>query len=232
MNQLSTKATTTNEKESLLKNNVKVEIEKIPIYLTKRNQSFKQMLYETLSTMKTTATKDNMEELRKIAILIYKIMFIQNYQALWMTYLKSGTGQLLLINQSQEQKLMYPTNLPIWPKEMKAIIQQQSSTKKDKKTINENEICMTFVNNSLHELDTELKKYQIELSIKINHFNGSYTITIQKRIEKYIEENLSSLRMEIEHKIQLVHYDYHIRALKLEYLRHNPNQYQVCFFLC
>ncbi|CAF4185815.1 unnamed protein product [Rotaria sordida] len=32
--------------------------------------------------------------------------------------------------------------------------------------------------------------------------------------------------METEHKIQLIHYDYHIQALKLEYYRHDPNVYQ------
>ncbi|CAF3084477.1 unnamed protein product, partial [Rotaria sp. Silwood2] len=36
--------------------------------------------------------------------------------------------------------------------------------------------------------------------------------------------------MEIEHKIELVHSDYHIQALKLEYDRHNPNEYQKKIF--
>jgi len=36
--------------------------------------------------------------------------------------------------------------------------------------------------------------------------------------------------MEIEHKIELIHHDYHIQALKFEYFRHKPNEYQVCFF--
>ena len=56
-------------------------------------------------------------------------------------------------------------------------------------------------------------------------------MTIQKFIETYIEQNLHSLRMEIEHQVELIHYDYHIRALKLEYCRHKPNQYQVCLFV-
>lgn len=236
MNQLSTMTTTTtNEKQSLLNDNIKVEMEKVPSYLTKRNPSLKQMLYQTLSTLKTPISKDNIEELRKIAILVYKTKFIQNYQALWMTYLKSGMGQLPLISQSQQQQqLIYPTNLPIWPKEMKAIMQQQqqSLAKKSEKTVDENDICKTFANNYLDELNAELKQHQTELHIKIaNHFNVSYVTTIRTQMEKYMEENLSSLRMEMKHKIQLVHYDYHIRALKLEYLRHHPNKNQVSFVL-
>ncbi|CAF3294650.1 unnamed protein product [Rotaria socialis] len=43
----------------------------------------------------------------------------------------------------------------------------------------------------------------------------------------YIEENLnSSLSKKIEHQVELIHYDYHIRALELEYFQHKPNEYQ------
>ena len=55
------------------------------------------------------------------------------------------------------------------------------------------------------------------------------SVDISNTIETYIEQNLQPLRIEIEHQIELIHYDYHIRALKLEYYRHNPNKYQVCF---
>ena len=218
MNRLSTNIT--NEKETLLKD-IKIEVEKIPNYLTKQNKSFKQMLYQSLSTMNITIPKNNMDELRKLAVGIYKIMFIQTSHTLWMTYLKSGMGQL--ISPSQEPPI-YPTNLRIWPKQVKVIL--KSSTRMDK--TDENEICNTFVNNYFHELDSELKKYQFELNIKINNFNG-YTLTIQQMIETYIETNLRSFRKKIQHEIELIHYDYHIRALKLEYLRQNPNKYQVYF---
>ncbi|CAM4851783.1 unnamed protein product, partial [Rotaria magnacalcarata] len=30
----------------------------------------------------------------------------------------------------------------------------------------------------------------------------------------------------IEHQVELIHYDYHIQALKLEYFQHKPNEYQ------
>ena len=218
MNRLSTN--TTNEKETLAED-MKIEIEKIPNYLTKQNESFKQMLHQALSTMNIPIGKNNMHELPKIAIVIYKTIFIQNYHTLWMTYLRSGMGQLL--SPSQEP-LIYPTNLPIWPKQVKVIL--KSSTKMDQ--TDENKIFNTFVNHYLHELDSEMKKYQIELNIKINNFNG-YTLTIQQMIETYIETNFQSFHTKTQHDIELIHYDYHIRALKLEYLRQHPNKYQVYF---
>ncbi|CAF2136822.1 unnamed protein product [Rotaria magnacalcarata] len=64
------------------------------------------------------------------------------------------------------------------------------------------------------------------MNIKANNFPG-YTISIQERLMTYIEQNLnSSLSKKIEHQVDLIHYDYHIRALKLEYFQHKPNEYQ------
>ncbi|CAF2053396.1 unnamed protein product, partial [Rotaria magnacalcarata] len=86
-------------------------------------------------------------------------------------------------------------------------------------------------NGHLYALQHQLKQYQQELNIKANNYPG-YTLSIQKMLLAYIEQNLnSSLNKKIEHQVELIHYDYHIRALKSEYFRHKPNQYQVCFFL-
>ncbi|CAF5071144.1 unnamed protein product, partial [Rotaria socialis] len=74
----------------------------IPDYLTKKNKSFKEMIHQILSSITTTTTtteeksNNNTNELRRIAILIYKIMVIQSYRYLWKNYLKSGTGQLFI----------------------------------------------------------------------------------------------------------------------------------------
>jgi len=202
---------------------IQAEIEKIPNYLTKRNKSFQQIIHEVQSRITATANAtDRLEELRKIAILLYKIMILQPYNILWTTYLRSGLGELIILSQQQQQQqqLLYSTNIPIWPKEIKTLLQLTNET-------NENEIYFNFVKKQLDELDHQLKQYQTELNIKANNFYG-YTLTIQKILETYIEQNLQSFRMKIEHQIELIHYDYHIRALQLEIFRHKPNADQVC----
>ncbi|CAF4679866.1 unnamed protein product [Rotaria socialis] len=221
MSQLSTSATHEKNPIKIMKE-IKDQLEIIPNYLTKQNISLKELMHQVLSSIITTAEKsnNNIDELRKIAILLYKIMVVQTYQYLWKTYLKSGTGQLIVPFETK-QKLFYSTTLPIWPKEIKTIV---LSNKKDK--TNENEICLKFVNNQLNELQRQLKQYQQELNIKANNFQG-YTLSIQEKLMTYIEENLnSSLSKKIEHQVELIHYDYHIRALKLEYFQHKPNEYQ------
>jgi len=215
-------AHTTNNKESLLKD-IQADIDQIPNYLTKRNKSFQQIIHHVQSTITTTVTvtankTNHGVELRKIAILIYKIMVIQTYHLLWIAYLRSGLGELIIPSKEQ---LLYSTTIPIWPKEIKTLLQLTKKTNKD------NEIYLNFVNDHLHTLDHQLKQYQTELNIKANNFYG-YTLTIQEILETYIEQNLQSFRMKIEHQIELIHYDYHIRALKLEFFRHKPNTDQVC----
>ncbi|CAF1658763.1 unnamed protein product [Adineta ricciae] len=208
MSQLSTN--TTDTKEGSLLKEIKVEIDKVPGYLTKRNILFNQMLGEILPQMELEMTVDdeqpntinNINRLRKIALLIYKIIIIQTYQLLWAAYLKSGIGQLIIPSQT---KLPYKTTLSIWPKEIKTML----------------------LANNLHGLDSYLKQFQTELNIKANNLKG-FTLTSQNIIQTYIGKNLQIFRMEIEHKIELVYYDYHIRALKLEYHQLNPNPFQVC----
>ncbi|CAF1320918.1 unnamed protein product [Rotaria magnacalcarata] len=221
MSQLSTNATHEKDPTKIMKE-IRDQLEIIPNYLTKQNISFKELMHQVLSSIITTTEKlnNNMDEIRKIAILLYKIMVIQTYQYLWKTYFKSGTGQLIIPSETK-QKVSYSTTLPIWPKEIKTIV---LSNKKDK--TNGNEICLKFVNEHLYALQHQLKQYQQELNIKANNFQG-YSISIQEKLMTHIEQNLnSSLSKKIEHQVELIHYDYHIQALELEYFQHKPNDYQ------
>ena len=228
ISQLSTSATHGKHPIKIMKE-IRDQLEIIPNYLTKQNISFKELMHRVLSSITTAAEKskkndNNIDELRKIAILLYKIMVIQTYQNLWEIYFKSGTGQLIIPSETK-QKLSYSTTLPIWPKEIKTIVLSNNKGK-----TNENEICLKLVNEQLNELERQLKSYQQELNIQANNYQG-YTLSIQEIIKIYIEENLnSSLHKKIEHQVELIHYDYHIRALKLEYFQQQPNEYQVCFF--
>ncbi|CAF1198748.1 unnamed protein product [Adineta ricciae] len=203
----------TNPKGTLF-NEIKTKIEKIPNYLTKHNELLKQMIHEIISTMKIVSTADNMDDLRKISIEMHKIMIIQTYQLLWMTYLKSSTGQLLIDSIMQTEL--------IWPKEIKTMVQ---TIQTGGKSVIRHETYLEFVNSYLNALENYLKKYKLELNCQINNFQY-YSLGIKQHIEKYLEKQLESFRMEIEHKVELVHYDYQIRALKVDYFRHNPNDQQ------
>ncbi|CAF4539314.1 unnamed protein product, partial [Rotaria socialis] len=178
MSQLST-STKTEKDPIMIVKEINDQLEIIPNYLTKQNIAFKMLMYQALSSITTTTTEklnSDRNELRKIAILLYKIMVIQTYQYLWKIYFKSGTG----LPSETKQQLSYRTTLSIWPKEIKAIV---LSNKKD--TTNENEICLKFADDHLYALQHQLKQYQQELNIKANNFQG-YTLSIQEIIITYI----------------------------------------------
>ncbi|CAF1504990.1 unnamed protein product [Adineta steineri] len=205
--------TNTTHTEGHLMKDMKSEIEKIPNFLTKHDSSFKQMLYQAQLLIKSTNTTTTIDikQLREIALTIYKIMILKTYHVLWMVYLKSGRGELILSSET----------VPIWPKDIISLLKVNNTT-------NSHEIYLNFVNQQLHALDHQLNICKTELNTKANNICG-YSLMVQKIIKTYIEKHIQSFRLKTEHQIELIHYDYHIRRLKLEYIRFNPNQYQVCF---
>lgn len=204
--------TTSNIQGSLMED-IRAEIETIPNYLTKRNESFRQLMHHAQSAMVTTAAGDP-EELRKIGILIYKIMIIQTYHLLWSTYLESGRGQLWVPADGR--------TTPIWPKELQTLFMQHTTANQT----SDNDIYSSCVHRHLSELDRQLKQSKIELNTKANNLLG-YSLTVQKIIEAYIEQHLRSFRTGIEHRIELIYYDFSIRTLKFEFVRHHPTAHQV-----
>ena len=125
-----------------------------------------------------------------------------------------------LTTPSENKSFNYSIVLPIWSKEIKLLLQKLIYINQT----TENDMYMEFVNNLINELNEQLKLYETELNERKNNFYH-YTFTIQQMIEKYLEQTLSGLRQETEHKLESIYYDYHIQALKRAYEQHNPNQY-------
>ncbi|CAM4950666.1 unnamed protein product, partial [Rotaria socialis] len=76
MSQLST-STKTEKDPIMIVKEINDQLEIIPNYLTKQNIAFKMLMYQALSSITTTTTEklnSDRNELRKIAILLYKIM--------------------------------------------------------------------------------------------------------------------------------------------------------------
>ncbi|CAF2989680.1 unnamed protein product [Rotaria sp. Silwood2] len=188
---------------------------KIPNYLSNKNKSFQKLIKEILSTMITSRTtvssvpSQNEQDLRDMAILIHRIKSEQIFQSLWMTYLKSGTGQLKVD----------PIGPSVWPLQVRTIVKQANKTGS-----NENVTCMALVKDRLHEFNVRIQQYQTELDIYKYRLQGNRE-TIYQTIETFIQQYLETLRKKIEHKIILVQYDYNDRVLELEFLQQNPSEY-------
>ncbi|CAF4756126.1 unnamed protein product [Rotaria sp. Silwood1] len=221
LNQLSTSQQKESEIESEKKLPKKVkpdQLRETPKYLTKSNKSFEKRINSIWSTNTTTAvasSSDNLEKYRQIAIVIHRIKYIEILYSLWTVYLQSGLGQL---------KTHYSCNglgPQLWVKPVQSMVKVtvRSGTE-------ENEACLTYVKNGLTQLHKAIQQAHTDLHVQKNHLPNDSTL-IQQAIERFVEENLTSLRKKIQHKIQLVHYDYEEHILKLDYLTLNPSETQI-----
>ena len=193
----------TSHKETLSSTIVKDDIEAIPNYLSKKNKSFEDFIYRVSSS--SSLLKSKMKGLRRMVILIYKIRLIQIYHTLWSTYLKSGTGML----RAKELP-----GVKVWPTEVKSSVMKQKA--------NEDEACLACANHYLRHLDDRMEHYRDEL----NKINGQLCVDTQT-IETFVQQGLEARRLEMEHKVTLVHHDYNNRVLEFEYLQQKPSKHQV-----
>lgn len=231
MTELTTTTTTMND--VIIKNNSSLSIdttiqdrlEIIPSYLKEENKTFQSIIDQVLCLMNVSSIgRDNLcNDLQHISILMYKMHILSMYHSLWTTYWKSGLGQLI---KQQKNYIFYSTNISIWPKEIKRIIittmneQQQEHT--DTYTS-----AMDLVCYHRQELERQLRQIQIQWNEKVNHLS-SYNLKVEQLLQDYIIQNQDEFQKEIEHKIELVTYDYQIEAIKQEFNRQNPTEYQVC----
>ncbi|CAF1302974.1 unnamed protein product, partial [Rotaria sordida] len=178
--------------------------ENIPLYLSKENKSFEQIISDLSSN-------ELAEELRQMAIVIHQIFLIDLEKLLWTTYLKSGTGQLQL-NHMDNDNLNRPH---LWPIQVQKLVSKQSPDNIDTAA------CLTYVTQYLDELDDKMKRYQTTYNMKKNQY-VNYLPTIQA----FVHQQLQSTRLAIEQKIAIVHYNYNDYVLELKFLAYNPTQQQ------
>ena len=198
-------------------------LEILPSYLTKDNKTFQSTIDQALRLMSLPISNDDKrKDLQQISILIYKINILSKYSSLWTTYWKSGMGQLIQRTSEQPNHVVYANSISIWPKEIKRRMKLIKENDENNK-IN----SMSFVDYHREELQRQLTQTQMEWNQKANQCSG-YSVKIEKFLGSYINQHLHEFNMEIEHKIKLVTYDYHIEAIKREFDLKNPTEYQVC----
>lgn len=179
-------------------------------------------LYFTIISTTTTATITSVgakcyeEDLRTIAVLIYQIKSLKILLSLWTTYLKSGTGQLH-INQRGPS---------VWPTQVQTIVRKINNNV----ARNQNNACMQLVQERLDKFRTKMQQYEIQLDHLKRRLQGNKE-TVFHTIEMFIQQNQENFREKIDHKINLVQYDYNDRVLELQFLQQNPSDYCVRFYI-
>ncbi len=189
----------------------------LPDYLSKENKCFEEAMNH-ISSSSSSSSKTVIEDLRPMAVLIYHLFNINLEKNLWLTYVKAGTGKLNT-NQIDNNSNIDPC---IWP------IKVQSAMKKSinnsSSSNNDNTNCLAFATQYLSDLENKIKNYETQLNIEKKRLPEHL-----QPIELFIQQKLQSFRLQIEHEIELVQYNYNDRMLELQYLQCNPTARQVSF---
>ncbi|CAF1427995.1 unnamed protein product [Adineta steineri] len=196
--------------------NVVMDFDLIPDYLLKTNHSFEKRISCILPS------NDHLEELRNITILIHKLMSIEIVHSLWIVYQKAGMGNLPSITIPT----IHEINRKIWLKEVRSLLKQQSQTEDINEIDYDDDACLIFVSNCLHDFNNKSQQYRRELNLKTSCLSD-YTRSLECIIEKFVKENLKYFRMETDQQIALVQYDYTDQILKRAYFTQNPNENQI-----
>lgn len=147
-----------------------------------------------------------------MALLIHELFMINLQKSLWTTYLRAGTGQLYIDRTVTNDKI----NPQIWPIEVQQSMRKHSIKSTDHTT------TLTYVTQYLDGLNKKMEQYQSKLNVKKVQLS-----VYLKTIETFVRQTLESARLETEHHIALVQYNYQDRILELKYWQHNPSQKQV-----
>lgn len=193
-----------------------IDFDSVPDYLSQTNPCLEKKISCILPSTIT------LEQARDIAILMHKIICIEIVQSLWITYQKSGTGNL----SSKQSDHQYPTKF--WPYAVRSHV-TQSYMQNPNDISEDHEACLTLVNHCLQQLTRKNDQYRHELNVQTSRLTD-YTRSLEFIMEKFVEQGVRSLRTATDHQIKLVQYFYTDQLLENAYLAQNPNEYQVSSF--
>ncbi|CAF4370944.1 unnamed protein product, partial [Rotaria sp. Silwood2] len=145
---------------------------------------------------------------------MHKIISIEIVQYLWIVYRKSGIEEL------QSKLPIHLSDTQLWPKEVHLFMKQFQIDHN-----HEENTCLTFIHQCLQEFNTTSEYYRRELNVKTSRLSG-YSRSIDYIIEKFVQQGLQSLRIEINEQIAIVQYHYTNKIFQQVYRTQNPNENQ------
>ncbi|CAF1651422.1 unnamed protein product [Rotaria magnacalcarata] len=190
------------------------DLKKVPIFLAKDDKAFGNMLNKVLESNNTSPNK--LEDYRLMTILIYRIKHSEILLHLWTTYRRSGSGLLKTYHARNELGPLF------WPKPIKYMVKVTVRFGTE-----EHDACLAYVESRLVELEKMSQESHTQLKFQINRLSSIYSSTVRQVMDTFVEQQLTSLRMKIEHKVELLHYDYDEHILQLEYLEQQPTEVQI-----
>lgn len=192
-----------------------IDIDQVPDCLCRNSHSFEKLI----AHIRPKTNKNDVEQLRHIVILMYRLLLLEKLQCLWRTYRKSGLGELLDVPQHIQQ-----AGMKIWPNEIRTRIKNFQIDL----SFADNH-CQLFVDHCLKELDNKNRDYSQQLRYQTTHLLD-YTSSMEETFQNFVQQGFFSQSLDYDCQIELVQYHYIDAVLKQQYLNENPNENQVRWY--
>ena len=192
----------------------------IPDYLSSTtNMHFRQMIEEKKLGF---INSSNLEVIRQICLLMHQMAILKLEDALWLTYLESGTGKLI------PNKF----NIKVWPLDMKTIMNESGlpvDKDDDDDDRNNDRLFVNWIQDYyLYTLNRMQEEFQEELFQKKKQLSISYSHTIDRSLYEFTSAHLQSIDSMYEYRKNLVKLNYREQILEHSFYALQPSLTQVC----
>ena len=197
-------------------------LEKIPDCLLSSNASFRTAFFGELQPYQHAL---NPVVLEQLTVINYRISIINFHKQLWDMYLKSGTGQIEIIDPSRQNE--GSAVLHYWPPLISPFMRTKASMQITSNDELDHGRRAALVKRYLGQLDDRTKQYQVEFEA-IKKEMPHYSEGLLHNIERFVrKQTLSTVKTYFETVIALIKHDYMDRLLQLRFGEEKPNEKQV-----
>ena len=197
-------------------------LEKIPDCLLSSSASFRTAFFGQLQPYQHAL---NPVVLEQLTILTYRMSIINFHRQLWDMYVKSGTGQIEIIDPALQNE--GSAVLHYWPPLVSPFLRTKASIQITSNDDLDHGRRTDLVKRYLAQLDDRTKQYQVQFEAIKNEM-PHYSEGLLHNIERFVrKQTLSTVKTYFETVIALIKHDYMDRLLQLRFRQEKPNEKQV-----
>ena len=197
-------------------------LEKTPDCLLSSSASFRTAFFGQLQPYQHAL---NPVVLEQLTVLHYRISIISFHKQLWDMYLKSGTGQLEIIDPSRQND--GSAVLHYWPPLISLFARTKASIQITSHDDLDHGRRADLVKKYLAQLDDRTRQYQVQFEAIKNEM-PHYSEGLLHNIERFVrKQTLSTVKTYFETVIALIKHDSMDRLLQLRFGQQEPNEKQV-----
>jgi hypothetical protein len=197
-------------------------LEKIPDCLLSSSVSFRTAFFGQLQPYQHAL---NPVVLEQLTVLTYRMSIINLHRQLWDMYLKSGTGQIEIIDPARQND--GSAVLHYWPPLISPFMRTKASIQITSNDDLDHKRRTDLVKRYLAQLDDRTKQYQVQFEAFKNempHYSDGLLHNITRFVRK---QTLPTVKTYFETVIALIKQDYVDRLLQLRFGQEKPNEKQV-----